>query len=111
MLTRLHPGFVLAAAIACAAPAMAQPIRPPASVEFLAGHAGFADDAVIEHGVVGGAARFYVTPRISVGPEITYMKGPNTDRDWYFLGNLTWDIRRPQVGRMSHDIRRPQAGR
>ncbi len=47
----------------------------------------------------GGAARVYLTPRISVGPEITYMRGPNTDRDWYFLGNFTWDIRHPRAGR------------
>ena len=73
--------------------------RPPASVEVLAGHAGFADDATIEHSVFGGAARVYVTPRLSVGPEITYMRGPRNDRDWYFLGNLTFDIRHPNAGR------------
>ena len=99
MLTRLHAGLVFAVALVWANPVAAQTIRRPASVEFLAGHAGFADDALIEHAVFGGAARFYLTPRISVGPEITYMRGPNTDRDWYFLGNLTWDIRRPEAGR------------
>ena len=51
------------------------PHRPPAAIEFLAGHAGFADDATIEHSVFGGAGRVYVTPRLSVGPEITYMRG------------------------------------
>lgn len=81
------------------APAEAQSIRPSSALEVFAGHAGFADDATIEHAVVGGAARIYVTPRISLGPEITYMRGPNTDRDWYFLGNLTWDIRQPVAGR------------
>ena len=99
MLTRLSTGLVLAVALTCAVPASAQSIRPPSSFEFVAGHAGFADDATIAHSVFGGAARVYVTPRISLGPEITYMRGPNTDRDWYFLGNLTWDIRRPHAGR------------
>ena len=73
--------------------------RPPAAIEFLAGHAGFADDATIEHSVFGGAGRVYVTPRLSVGPEITYMRGPREDRDWFFLGNLTFDILRPRAGR------------
>jgi hypothetical protein len=99
MLTRFHMGLALAAALTWAVPADAQSIRPPASIEVFAGHAGFADDATIEHSVFGGAARIYVTPRISLGPEITYMRGPNTDRDWYFLGNLTWDIRHLQAGR------------
>jgi hypothetical protein len=99
MLTRLYPGLVLGAALICAVPAAAQSVRPQPAVEILAGHAGFADDATIEHAVFGGAARVYLTPRISVGPEITYMRGPNTDRDWFFLGNFTWDVRRPQAGR------------
>jgi hypothetical protein len=92
-------GLVVVAVLASAVPTTAQSVRPPASIEFLAGHAGFADDATIEHSVFGAAARIYLSPRISVGPEITYMRGPNTDRDWFFLGNLTWDIRQPQAGR------------
>jgi hypothetical protein len=68
-------------------------------VEFLAGYAGFVDDATIDHSVFGGAGRVYLTPRISVGPEITYMRGPDLDRDWFFLGNLVWDIRHPRAGR------------
>jgi Outer membrane protein beta-barrel domain len=99
MLTRLHTAVAMATAFIVVGPASAQESKPPASIEILAGHAGFADDATIEHSVFGGAARVYVTPRISLGPEITYMRGPNTDRDWYFLGNLTWDIRHPQAGR------------
>jgi hypothetical protein len=99
MFARLYAGLALSAALTCAIPASAQSIRPAPSIEILAGHAGFADDATIEHSVFGGAARVYVTPRISLGPEITYMRGPNTDRDWYFLGNLTWDIRHPEAGR------------
>jgi hypothetical protein len=99
MPTRLHIGLVLATALIVAAPVAAQTSNRSGAVEFLAGHAGFADDATIEHSVFGGAGRVYVTPRLSVGPEITYMRGPNTDRDWYFLGNLTWDIRHPRAGR------------
>jgi hypothetical protein len=99
MLTRVLAALAFIVALPCVSPALAQSSRPPAAVEVLAGHAGFADDATIEHAVVGGAARVYLTPQISIGPEITYMRGPNTDRDWFFLGNMVWDIRRPQAGR------------
>ena len=99
--------WLLAALLTMAAPAAGQSgpseggprDRPPAAVEFLAGHAGFVDDATIDHSVFGGAGRIYVTPRLSLGPEITYMRGPRDDRDWFFLGNLTFDILRPRAGR------------
>jgi Outer membrane protein beta-barrel domain len=100
MFTRLHVWVAFAAFLIATAPAAAQSLKPPAAVEVLAGHAGFVDDGTIEHVVVfGGAARVYLTPRISLGPEITYMRGPGDDRDWFFLGNLTWDIRHPRAGR------------
>jgi hypothetical protein len=99
MLTRLYAGLALAAALTCAVPANAQSIRPPSSIELLAGHAGFADEATIEHSVFGGAGRIYVTPRISIGPEITNMRGPGDDRDWFFLGNFIYDFRSPRSGR------------
>jgi hypothetical protein len=99
MATRARIGLLVVAAMTWAAPAPAQSIRPPAWIEVLAGHAGFSDDATIGHSVFGGAGRVYLTPQISVGPEITYMRGPNTDRDWFFLGNLTWDLLHPRAGR------------
>ena len=40
----------------------------------------------------GGAGRVYLTPRLSVGSEITYMRGLREDCDWFFLGNLTFVI-------------------
>jgi len=73
--------------------------RPAPAVEFLAGYAGFADDATIDHGIVGGAARVYLSPRIAVGPELVYMRGPRTDRDLFLTGNLTFDLLRPRNGR------------
>ena len=79
----ISPIFVL--------PASAQS-RPAAVVECPHGWAGFADDSVIHHSVVGAAARFIcdaVRLRISVGPEITYLRGPGSDRDLIVTGNLT----------------------
>ena len=76
---------------------------PAPAVEFAGGYAGFVDDATIDHGVFGGAARWQVTPRLGVGPEITYMIGPRFDRDLFVTGNVTWDLVRfapPRAGRV-----------
>lgn len=84
----------LAALLGSAAQAGAQ-TRPAPAVELSAGHAEFVDDASIPHDVIGAAARWYVTPRIALGPELVYMVGPRQDRDLVLTGNLTFDVRRP----------------
>ena len=100
MRTRLQAGlallFVLTAGTAFAQTGDA---RPPSAVEFLAGYAGFVDDATIDHAVIGTAARVYLTPRIAVGPEFAYMRGPRSDRDLFLTGNLTFDVFPPRRGR------------
>ena len=73
--------------------------RPAPVVEFSTGWAGFVDDATIHHSVFGGGARFYVTPRVSIGPELTYMIGPNDDRDLIVTGNVIFDVLKPAGGR------------
>lgn len=100
MVVRLAVGCALALTL-MGGPALAQTSRdrPAPAVEFLAGYAGFADDATIDHGIVGAAARVYVTPRVSIGPEFVYMRGPGSDRDLFLTGNLTFDILRPQASR------------
>ena len=87
-------------ALVPAEPARAQAdVRPAPAVEILVGYAGFVDDATIDHTVVGTAARWYLTPRLAVGPELVYMRGPNADRDLFLTGNLTFDVLRPRDGR------------
>jgi hypothetical protein len=78
-------------------PAAAQStdLLPSPALELTGGYAGFVDDATIDHGVIGGALRVHVTPRISVGPEIQYMIGPGEDRDVIVTGNLTFDVLPP----------------
>ena len=66
--------------------------RGTAAGELVVGHAGFVDDATIHHAVVGGAVRWYLTPRVGVGPEVVYMRGPRDDRDLMLTGNLTFDF-------------------
>ena len=79
--------------------AQSSDVRPAPAVEFLAGYAGFVDDATIDHTIFGGAARVYLTPRVAIGPELVYMRGPDFDRDLFLTGNLTFDVLGPVAGR------------
>jgi len=71
-LCRMVSATACACAIFMAGPLAAQE-RPAPVVEFPVGWAAFLDDAVIDHGVFGACARVYLTPRLSVGPEVVYM--------------------------------------
>src|SRR5262245_56067348 len=70
-----------------------------AVAEFSVGDAVFADDAAIHHAALGGSLRWYVLPRLSLGPEFVYMRGPGTDRDLMATGNVTFDLLAPRAGR------------
>ena len=74
-------------------------VRGGPSLEVTAGYAGFVDEALISHGLLGGLARWPVTPRLSVGPEVTYLWGPDFDRDLFVTGNVTWDFVAPEARR------------
>src|SRR4029453_5038672 len=100
MWTRLSAGIALPLVLMAAeAFAKTSNARPAPALEFLAGYAGFADDATIDHAIAGTAARIYLTPRLAIGPELVYMWGPNWDRDLYLTGNLTFDMLSPRRGR------------
>jgi len=71
--------------------------RSAVALEAAGGWAGFVDDSTKHHGIAGGSARFYVTPRLALGPEFTYMRGPDRDRDFMLTGNLTFDLLHPLV--------------
>lgn len=79
----------LLAILLIATPAASQ---STAAVEAIGGYAGFVDDAFIDHAVVGASGRLHLSPRISVGPEVVYMRGPGFDRDLFVTGNLTFDV-------------------
>lgn len=57
----------------------------------------FADDGIVTEGLVGGAARFYILPRMSLGPEIAYIQGENHSH-LMLTGNVTFDLVRPVNG-------------
>jgi hypothetical protein len=81
--------FTAAIAFGAASPGVAQE-RP--ALEATAGWAGFVDDATIHHKVIGGAVRFPISPRVSLTPEVVYMVGPGSDRDWMMTGNVVVDF-------------------
>jgi hypothetical protein len=109
---RIINTVVLALGVVCAAggPAAAQPATsrdaatdqsvsaqpqgtPPGMVlEGAAGWAGFGDEGIIHHTLIGAAWRGYVTRRISLGPELQFMAGPGSDRDLILTGNVMVDL-------------------
>ena len=71
--------------------------RPGPAAEFSAGWVGFADDGVVSEGMVGGTVRWYVSPRVSVGPEALFMAGSNHSH-FVLTGNVTFDLLSPMNG-------------
>lgn len=68
----------------------------PWTVEVAVGHAAFVDDATKHFGVAGGRVRRYVTPRVSIGPELIIMTGGSggvRDRNITLLGDVVFDLR------------------
>jgi len=71
--------------------------RPAPVAEVAAGWVGFADDGIVSELLVGGAARWYVLPRIAIGPEILFLNG-EFDSHLVITGNLTVDLLGPRNG-------------
>lgn len=105
ILRTVVPALVLM--LAMCGVAAAQPVAESASVavpasepprlmfEGAGGWTGFADDSVIHHSLIGLAARYSLTRRISVGPELQHMVGPGFDRDTLLTGNIVVDLLAP----------------
>ena len=79
--------------------------------ELAAGALSFADDSIVTEGLVGAAARFYILPRVSLGPEIAYIRGENHSH-LMLTGNVTFDLVRPINGEArQYDPRRDSTAR
>lgn len=76
---------------------------PPPILEATVGWAGFIDERWIDHAAIGGGARLFISPRLAIGPEFIYLRGPAGDRDWSLTGNLTIDLR-VERGRRQHPV-------
>ena len=93
MRVRAWLGVAAGAALftALASPVFAQG-RGGSAAEGVVGCAGFLDDTIIAHTVSGGSARWYLLPRLAIGPELIYFQGPRDARDLVVTGNLTFDF-------------------
>lgn len=79
-----------------ARPVAGQERLDPAA-ELAVGSLVFPDDGSANEGFVGGAVRFHVRPRISVGPEVAYIRGDNHNH-LMLTGNVTFDLLPPIGG-------------
>ncbi len=88
---------VVAVLLLWALPVSAQD-RPAPALELAAGWVGFADDGVVSERPIGAAARWYLSPRVSIGPEVTFIAGESHSHQ-VVTGNLTFDFLAPRNGR------------
>ena len=75
----------------CAASAVSAQDRPAPAIDLGAAWIGFADDGVVSEGAVAGGVRWYVSPRIALGPELLHIRGDHHSH-LALTGNLTWDL-------------------
>lgn len=68
--------------------------RPAPAIDVSVGWTGFADDGIVTETPVGGAVRWYITPRLSVGPEFTHIIGESHSHQ-VLTGNLTFEFVSP----------------
>lgn len=87
---------VVAALLLSALPAFAKD-RPWPALDLAAGWVGFADDSVVSEFPVGGGLRWYLSPRVSIGPEVTFITGKSHGHQ-IVTGNLTFDLLAPRNG-------------
>ena len=73
-----------------AAPVAAE-ARRQVAIDLSAAWVGFADDGVVSETLVGGAARWHLSPKVSIGPELVYIQGENHSH-FVITGNVTFDF-------------------
>jgi hypothetical protein len=75
----------------CVVPGAHAQERPAPAVDLTVAWIGFADDAIVSEPGFGGAFRWYLIPRIAIGPELIYIPG-DSHSHLVLTGNLTWDV-------------------
>ena len=98
---------IVLAASGGARPATAQQ-RGTTAVDVSAGWTGFADDGVVSETPVGAAVRWYLSPRVSIGPEFTFISGESHSHR-VLTGNLIFDLL-PARRSAQREGGRPQSG-
>ena len=104
-LIRQHFAIAVVAGFAWMGAQAAAQERPGPIAELAVGSLTFPDDGSVTETFVGGAVRFHVSPRVSVGPEVAYVSGDKAvgrlvDHSHLMLtGNATFDFLSPVNGR------------
>ena len=82
--------LLMAAMLTAPLAAEARQMRP--AIDLTGAWVGFADDVTVSEPLFGGAVRWPLTPRLSIGPEVVYIQGDNHDH-LVVTGNLVFDFR------------------
>jgi hypothetical protein len=95
----LAVGILLVACVTPLCAQQSQQLRPPiVEGKVIFGSATFGDD--IDHKVIGGALRAYVTKRLSIEPEYLYLRNSEDDQDHHFQPNVAFDFITDSTGRL-----------
>jgi hypothetical protein len=71
--------------------------KPPPIIEVVVGRSGFVDEVWDYFTTIGGGARWFVEPRLAIGPEVAYLTGEPDGLEASHLsvtGNITFDFLR-----------------
>jgi hypothetical protein len=87
-----HAIFSLLVLLGSATSVFAQETPSRLAVDFSAGYAAFVDESAIGHVTLGGGVRWQLTPRVSVGPDFVFMRGPGDVREMFLTGKVIVDF-------------------
>ena len=90
----LAVGVSLVACVTLSAQQVQQLTRPKVEGKVIFGSAIFDED--LEHKLVGGAVRVYVTKRFSIEPEYLYLRRSENDQDNLVQMNVAYDFTDPR---------------
>ena len=62
------------------------------AIDISGGKSAFVDETPIGQTTIGGSVRWQLTPRVSVGPEVVLMRGPNDLREVFITGKVIVDF-------------------
>ena len=83
--------------LCCFSGVAAQEVSPPrAEVRGTVGFADFTEFGELRHTVVGGSLRLYLTRRLSIEPELLYMRRNTQDEDYVIVPHVAFDLRDPR---------------
>ena len=84
--------FIVFALLGPGTASYAQETPSRLAVDVSGGHSAFADEIPVGHFTIGGGVRWSLTPKVSVGPEVVFMRGPGEDRDVFLTGKVIVDF-------------------